>query len=137
MPIVAVIVAGLWCTASFVEARARFGEGRAIAAWSKLWRPLEPWRVVGTYPLFGPITTHRDELEFQVHEHGRWRPLAMRAKPGPLARGGVFVQPHQPRVEFQLWFVGLSWTEGMPGWVRRLLEHLCTGDELVQPLFAD
>ena len=42
--------------------------------------------------------------------------------------------PHQPRIDFQLWFYGLS-RRRMPGWVRNLLTGICERPEHVQALF--
>ncbi|MFI5308433.1 MAG: lipase maturation factor family protein, partial [Polyangiales bacterium] len=47
-----------------------------------------------------------------------------------------YVAPHQPRVDFRLWFYGLSFGRGMPRYVDRLLDLLCRDPSAVQPLFA-
>ena len=60
----------------------------------------------------------------------------MRYKPGPLDRAPPFVAPHQPRVDFLLWFYGLGY-RGMPRYVGSLLAHLCREPGVVQPLFVD
>jgi len=132
----AAVVAAHWCLLSWVGARERFGP-RTRDRQSSVVRRLEPWHTVSSYHLFGPITTTRDEIEFQIHDGQQWRALTMHAKPGPLDRGGVVVQPHQPRVDFQLWFYGLSYAEGTPAWVQRLLGRLCHSRDLVAPLFRE
>ena len=52
---------------------------------------------------------------------------------GAPARAPPFVAPHQPRVDFRLWFYGLSYRRGMPAYVATLLERLCTDPEAIQP----
>ena len=57
-------------------------------------------------------------------------------KPGPLDRRPPYVAPHQPRVDFRLWFYGLSYQRGMPRYVENLIRRLCQDPAVVQPLFA-
>src|SRR5207247_4580763 len=45
--------------------------------------------------------------------------------------------PHQPRVDFQLWFYGLGYRSGAPEYVAVLVERLCRDRDAVQPLFRD
>jgi hypothetical protein len=46
------------------------------------------------------------------------------------------VAPHQPRVDFQLWFYGLGYRAGAPEYVTKLIERLCRDPDAVQPLFS-
>jgi len=111
------------------------------SGWQRLVEPLqalcEPWRLINTYHLFGHITRERVEPEFQVESGGTWYTLDLRHKPGDLKRPPDFVAPHQPRVDFQLWFYGLSFQHGMPEYVGALLDRLCHDPGAVQPLFAE
>jgi hypothetical protein len=47
------------------------------------------------------------------------------------------VAPHQPRLDFQLWFYGLSFQRGMPPWVASLLDGVCNEPARVQGFFAE
>jgi hypothetical protein len=96
-----------------------------------------PYRLINTYHLFAAITRSRIEPEFQVLTEGEFQPLTMHYKPGPLDRAPPFVAPHQPRVDFQLWFYGLSYRRGTPQYVNTLLRRLCEDPPAVQPLFVD
>ena len=58
-------------------------------------------------------------------------------KPGPLDRAPPLVAPHQPRVDFRLWFYGLSFRRGTPRFVDALLDRLCHDPQHVQSLFTD
>src|SRR5262249_43907941 len=55
-------------------------------------------------------------------------------KPGDPQRRPDFVAPHQPRIDFQLWFYGLS-RNSVPECVVTLIERLCRDPAAVQPLF--
>jgi hypothetical protein len=108
-------------------------------SWSQLTMPLmaiyRPWRVINTYHLFGHITETRIEPEFEVQVDGAWQPLELRYKPGDPQWAPRLIAPHQPRVDFQLWFYGLSFQRDMPAYVRTLLERLCSDPSAVQDLF--
>ena len=43
--------------------------------------------------------------------------------------------PHQPRVDFQLWFYGLAFRRREPAYVSTLVERMCEDPAAVQPLF--
>ncbi len=109
-------------------------------AWQRLVAPLqalyEPWRLINTYHLFGHITRERIEAELQVESDGMWRALDLRYKPGDVRRAPEIVAPHQPRVDFQLWFYGLGFRHGTPEYVAALLDRLCHDPAAVQPLFT-
>lgn len=96
----------------------------------------EPWRLVNTYHLFAQITRQRIEPAFEVERDGAWQRLLLWHKPGDPTRAPDLVAPHQPRVDFQLWFYGLSFERGTPAYVTALLERLCQDPSAVQPLFA-
>jgi hypothetical protein len=110
-------------------------------AWQRFAAPLqalyEPWRLINTYHLFGHITEERIEPEFQVESDGAWRTFDLHYKPGPVQRAPAFVAPHQPRVDFQLWFYGLSFQHGTPAYVAALLDRLCHDPAAAQPLFVE
>ncbi len=100
------------------------------------YQTLEPFRLANVYHLFGQITRERVEPEFQTAEGETWTAHAMRYKPGPPQRPPPIVAPHQPRVDFRLWFYGLAYEHGMPRFVHTLLDRLCHAPRVVQPLFS-
>ncbi|HEY4184953.1 MAG TPA: lipase maturation factor family protein [Polyangia bacterium] len=133
-----VAVAG-WLGVSLVEALFHFGNPGPLA------EPLAPvlelsqtYRLVNPYHLFGAVTRDRIEPEFQVQttERGDWAALAFKYKPGPVDRAPPFVAPHQPRVDFLLWFYGLSFARRQPGYVSGLLAKLCEEPGAVAALFT-
>ena len=66
---------------------------------------------------------------------GRWTPQELWHKPGDPRRAPDFVAPHQPRVDFQLWFYGLAFRRREPTYVSTLVERMCEDPAAVQPLF--
>jgi hypothetical protein len=94
-------------------------------------------RVINTYHLFAQITLERIEPTFAVQVGDEFRELALRYKPGPTARGLPLVAPHQPRVDFLLWFYGLRFRGAPPNYVKGLLNRLCREPAAVSELFVE
>lgn len=124
---------GIWALLSLNAGLARFSD---LPASTTLVQLSSAWRVVNSYHLFGHITTERIEPRFEVLD-GDWTPLHLHYQPGPVDRAPPFVAPHQPRVDFRLWFYGLSYQRGAPGYVKALVARLCEDPEAVQPLFVE
>jgi len=106
---------------------------QALAA---LRRAYAPFRVVNTYHLFGHITRERIEPELQTFDGSEWRAHHFRYKPGDPTVRPPFVAPHQPRVDFRLWFYGLSFRGNTPAYVRSLVRRVCVDPSAVESLFA-
>ncbi|MGZ3440278.1 MAG: lipase maturation factor family protein, partial [Polyangia bacterium] len=125
-----IVVSGLDALVSFVDSDRLFA---VIMPARRVWAP---FRLVNTYHLFGHITRARIEAEFQTTDDGtNWTAHDLRHKPGAPTRRPDWVAPHQPRVDFQLWFYGLSYRAGTPEYVATLIERLCRDPAAVQPLF--
>ena len=129
-----------WAALSTVQGVDRFVEGRrsesAVPGMSELTAQLAPFRVVNNYHLFGHITRQRVEPEFQTLQAGVWRSHHLKYKPGRPGQAGPWVAPHQPRVDFRLWFYGLSYEQRTPQYVETLLRRICHDPSAVQALFA-
>jgi predicted DCC family thiol-disulfide oxidoreductase YuxK len=98
-------------------------------------RSLDALRSINAYHLFAQMTGVRREAVIEGSDDGTaWRPYEFRSKAGDPHRPPPFVAPHQPRVDFQLWFLLL----GRPGarYFDTLLARLLTEPALVRPLFA-
>jgi hypothetical protein len=95
-----------------------------------------PFLSFNTYGLFQVMTVERPELVIEGSNDGRdWREYALPYKPGDLARRPGWVAPHQPRLDWQLWFAALGPPEYSP-WVETLCELLLKGDPAVIRLFS-
>jgi hypothetical protein len=70
---------------------------------------LSPFRSFNQYGLFAVMTTNRFEIVVQGSNDGvNWLDYEFKYKPGDLNRRPEFVQPHQPRLDWQMWFAALS-----------------------------
>lgn len=130
---------------SLIQALLAFGggeePGRALASLSRLVEADDRLRLVNTYHLFAAITRERVEPEFQTLGHGAedddaaWTAHDLRWKAGDVGRAPRFVAPHQPRLDFQLWFHGLAFRRGRPAYVHELLELMCEDAADVRAFF--
>ena len=131
------VLGSLWLAVSLVTAVAHFAPpGRLADSAANAVRPVSAFRVANAYHLFGHITRERIEPELQSFDGATWQPHFLRYKPGDVQVAPPFVAPHQPRVDFLLWFHGLDFERGLPRYAVRLLERVCTAPDEVQPLFA-
>ena len=70
---------------------------------------VRPFRAVNYYGLFANMTTTRPELVIQGSADGTsWHAYEFHWKPGRVDRRPAFVQPHMPRVDWQMWFSALA-----------------------------
>jgi hypothetical protein len=67
------------------------------------------YMVVNKYHVFPTMTTRRIELELLGSLDGvEWEPYRFKYKPDTLDERPPFIIPHQPRVDWQMWFVTLQ-----------------------------
>ena len=91
-----------------VEMDVRFG-GSPPAPLQAIDRVIEPLHVVSTYGLFAVMTTQRNEIVIEGSYDGvEWREYDFRYKPGDLFRRPPWNIPHQPRLDWQMWFAALE-----------------------------
>jgi hypothetical protein len=70
---------------------------------------LAPFRSFNGYGLFAVMTTDRREIIVEGSNDGvTWLPYEFKYKPGGVDRRPAFVAPHQPRLDWQMWFAGLG-----------------------------
>jgi hypothetical protein len=128
---------------SFCQALFHFGEpGPVLTALAPLVELDETFRLVNTYHLFASITRERIEPELQTlgageseEDDAAWTAQELRHKPGLPTRAPDFVAPHQPRLDFQLWFHGLAFQRGQPAYLSMLLERMCEDSPAVRSFF--
>jgi predicted DCC family thiol-disulfide oxidoreductase YuxK len=101
-----------------------------------------PLLIVNPYGLFAVMTTTRPEIVVEGSADGRvWREYVFRYKPGPLSRPARWNIPHQPRLDWQMWFAALGDVRQNP-WIEALMLRLLEGSPQVLALldsapFAD
>ena len=99
--------------------------------------PLAPLRTINGYGLFRVMTTQRPEIVVEGSRNGwEWRPYGFRWKPGDLKRRPRFVAPHQPRLDWQMWFAALS-PRGSAHWLGSLMQRLLEGSPAVLGLLEE
>jgi len=102
--------------------------GRSPVA-GRLWSPrvlawIDPLNSVNGYGLFRVMTTERPEIVIEVSEDGvLWKEQEFRWKPGNLKQRPRLVQPHMPRLDWQMWFAALD-PPSAQHWLRPLLDRL-------------
>jgi lipase maturation factor 1 len=97
---------------------------------------LNGFRSINAYHLFAHMTLVRREAVIEGSTDGvTWQPYEFRYKPGNLERPPPFVAPHQPRVDFLLWFLLLGPRVNSP-YFDHLLTRLLHDPEAVAPLFT-
>ena len=142
--------AALFVLVSLTDALYAFTEpGRLLSVAAPLFELNRRFRLVNSYHLFASITRERIEPELQTlaaddgaepldsADDARWTPHFLWHKPGDPRRAPDFVAPHQPRVDFQLWFYGLAFRRREPTYVSTLVERMCEDPAAVQPLFRE
>src|SRR5215469_4615633 len=88
---------------------------------------IAPFDVVNTYGLFAVMTTTRPEIVVEGSDDGiTWLPYEFKYKPGDLARRPPWVAPHQPRLDWQMWFAALGDYRSDP-WILHFMERLLEG----------
>ena len=98
------------------------------------WRPADkvislvaPFEIVNTYGLFAVMTTIRPEIIVEGSNDGiNWLPYEFKYKPGPLARRPPWIAPHQPRLDWQMWFAALG-DQRPDSWVLQFMARLLEG----------
>jgi predicted DCC family thiol-disulfide oxidoreductase YuxK len=100
-----------------------------------LLRTTEPLGIVNSYGLFAVMTTTRPEIVIQGSNDGTtWVDYSFPYKPGDLRRGLPVVAPHQPRLDWQMWFAALGDYRGND-WFGNLMVRLLQGSPEVTRLF--
>jgi predicted DCC family thiol-disulfide oxidoreductase YuxK len=99
-------------------------------------RYASPFQVVNSYGLFAVMTTERIEIVVEGSDDGQqWRAYEFPYKPGDVTRAPRWAAPHQPRLDWQMWFAALSDYRTNP-WFVTFCERLLEGSPEVVGLLA-
>ncbi len=105
--------------------------------------------LVNNYGLFRRMTETRPEIVIEGSADAKgWKAYAFRWKPGDLSRPPRFNTPHQPRLDWQMWFeaLRLEHVHGVTGtvdprhinpWFRAFLTRLLKGEPRVLDLLEE
>jgi len=99
--------------------------------------PIYPFSTFNNYGLFAVMTTERPEISLEGSRDGEtWQPYVFRYKPGPLDRPPVWTTPHQPRLDWQMWFAALGdYRRNI--WLSNLMRRLLEGEPTVHELLGE
>jgi lipase maturation factor 1 len=92
---------------------------------------IAPFEIVNTYGLFAVMTTTRPEIVIEgSDDRVNWKEYSFRYKPGELHRELPLVAPHQPRLDWQMWFAALGDYQENE-WAGGLIYRLMQGERTV------
>jgi lipase maturation factor 1 len=133
------IMVGAWglvlVFVSLVQMDERFG-GSPPTALREVDQLIEPMRMVSSYGLFAVMTTERNEIIIEGSDDGvEWREYEFLYKPGDVARRPPWNIPHQPRLDWQMWFAALDDPRRV-NWFPHFLERLLQNEPTVTALLA-
>jgi predicted DCC family thiol-disulfide oxidoreductase YuxK len=95
---------------------------------------LAPFRSFNGYGLFAVMTTERREIIVEGSDDGvTWNAYEFKYKPGDVNQRPPFVAPHQPRLDWQMWFAALGNYQQNP-WFANFCERLLQGSPEVLAL---
>jgi hypothetical protein len=84
---------------------------------------IQRWSLANPYHVFPSVNRQRIELIIEGSIDGRtWLPYRFRYKPGELDKPLAVVIPHQPRLDWMIWFVPIN--EIFIGWFENFLDAL-------------
>ena len=85
------------------------------------------FQIINSYGLFAVMTTTRPEIVIEGSNDGAtWLPYEFKYKAGDLSRRPAWVAPHQPRLDWQMWFAALGSYQSDP-WIIRFMARLMEG----------
>jgi len=109
---------------------------RLPAPFTAALRYTAPLQIVNTYGLFAVMTTQRNEIVLEGSADGEhWTPYEFPYKPGDVTHAPRWIAPHQPRLDWQLWFAALGTYESNP-WFANLALRLLEGSPEAAGLLA-
>jgi hypothetical protein len=105
----------------------------------KIYRDTEFWEVTNSYGLFRRMTGVGGRPELVIEgsydlDHG-WKEYDFLYKPGDVYEYPPFVAPHQPRLDWQMWFAALGHYKDNP-WLLSLVYHLLFNVDTVLDLMG-
>jgi lipase maturation factor 1 len=108
--------------------------GIAVPGGGVILRFTSPLRIVNSYGLFAVMTTERQEISVEGSDDGlNWKVYEFLYKPGDLRRAPPWVEPHQPRLDWQMWFAALG-TYQQNRWFVNFMIRLLQGEKSVLKL---
>jgi len=103
---------------------------------ANVYERLEAFRIVNGYGLFRVMTKDRCEIVLEGSTDGiDWLPYEFKWKPGDVNRAPRWCAPHQPRLDWQMWFAALSGRR-QEDWFQNFVVRLLENEPAVTRLLA-
>ena len=95
-----------------------------------------PFHIVNSYGLFTVMTTSRPEIGVEGSSDGRtWKAYKFKWKPDDLNQAPRWVAPHQPRLDWQMWFAALRGNcQNVPWFVNFMIRLLQGAPDVIELL---
>ena len=96
-----------------------------------------PYHCANSYGLFANMTESRPEIIVEGSMDGKeWKSYEFKWKPGNINRAPSQAAPHQPRLDWQMWFEALNYLRGQKPtlWFQSFLSRLLVGEKNVLKL---
>ncbi|MEE2923389.1 MAG: lipase maturation factor family protein [bacterium] len=98
-------------------------------------KAIKPFLLVNSYGLFARMTTRRPEIQIQASIDGRiWKNYEFKYKLNGVHQKLSQVAPHQPRLDWQMWFAALRGTFPDRGWLPNFILRLLQNEKSVKKL---
>ena len=93
---------------------------------------LSPYHLINSYGLFQVMTTARPEIILEGSADGEnWKAYTFPYKAGDLETRPPFVAPHQPRLDWQMWFAALRGDPRRSHWFYSFSTRILQGSPAV------
>jgi len=100
-------------------------------------KAIRPFHIFNSYGLFAVMTISRPEIIILgSNDRENWLPYEFKWKPGNVEKVPEFVAPHQPRLDWQMWFAALSNYKRNP-WLIHFMTRLLQGSPAVIALLEN
>ncbi|MBZ5645863.1 MAG: lipase maturation factor family protein [Acidobacteriia bacterium] len=94
---------------------------------SDLLAAVAPLEIVNSYGLFAVMTTSRPEIVIEgSNDNITWSEYEFKYKPGNIYQRPAWIAPHQPRLDWQMWFAALGNYRNNP-WILEFEYRLLEG----------
>ena len=99
-----------------------------------VYEKVAPFHIANGYGLFRVMTKDRREIVIEGSADGvDWLPFEFKWKPGDVRRAPGWCAPHQPRLDWQMWFAALG-SPREKAWFERLIVCLLKNEAKVTQL---
>jgi hypothetical protein len=138
--VIAVLVAALILFISGLQVMQIALPGKVPSNLQSIAESFDAFRLANTYGLFATMTTVRYEISIEgSNDQTTWTSYEFRFKPGDLSQPPRFVEPLQPRLDWQMWFEALNPLYGagqQSSWFLSFVSQLLKGSPDVIALLA-